>query len=161
MDMKYYKDDKNNVFGYAKDGSQDEFIPADYTAITDAEADAILNPSLTTAEKVAIAKTAKLTEIEDDFTQAESQSVTYLGADFIGGQDSVQSIDGYVRLVQLAGGTTFTIWDAQGADHNFTEAEVSGLILAIGGQTSINKFTKKDRKVALAAATTVNEVNDV
>ena len=37
--MKHYKSPNNEIFAYEADGSQDHIIPADYVAITDAEAD--------------------------------------------------------------------------------------------------------------------------
>jgi len=39
--MKHYKNSDNQVYAYEPDGSQDHLIPANYTAITDEEADAI------------------------------------------------------------------------------------------------------------------------
>jgi hypothetical protein len=41
MVMKLFKDNLNNIFAYAEDGSQDNFI-GDKIAITQAEADAII-----------------------------------------------------------------------------------------------------------------------
>lgn len=159
--MKFYKDKNNKVFSYAKDGSQDEFIPKDYVKITDAEAEAILHPSLTTAEEVTIAKAVKLQEIEDDFVEAESQSTDYAGFKFVGGYNSVMSIDAYVRLTKLGGGTIFSIWDINGDDHFFNEDEVNELIYEVGSAASFNKFAKKNRKVALSKAETVLEVNAI
>ena len=106
-------------------------------------------------------KTAKLKEIEDDFIDAEATPIDYNNFKFVGGYDSVMSIDAYVRLTILGEGGVFTIWDVNGTEHDFTEVEVSGLILAIGSQASINKFTKKNRKVALFKAETIDEVSAV
>jgi hypothetical protein len=39
--MKHYKNSDNQIYAYEQDGSQDHLILADYTAITDEEADAI------------------------------------------------------------------------------------------------------------------------
>jgi hypothetical protein len=39
--MKHYKSPDNEVYGYELDGSQDHFIPANFVAISDAEADVI------------------------------------------------------------------------------------------------------------------------
>lgn len=107
------------------------------------------------------AKAEKLTRIESDFNLAESQSVSYFGFEFIGGQESVKSIDDYYRLMLLAGETSFTIWDVNKEDHILTEAEVKGLIIAIGSVSSTNQFNLKNRKVALANATTLAEVEAV
>lgn len=49
--MKYYKDNKNNIYAYESDGSQDELI-GDKVAMTAAEVEAHLNPP-----KVVIAPT--------------------------------------------------------------------------------------------------------
>lgn len=113
------------------------------------------------AELLAVAKEDKLAQIEADFNLAESQSVSYLGFEFVGGQDSVKSIDAYYRLVLLAGQTSFTIWDTNKEDHVLTEAEVKGLIIAIGSVSSANQFNLKNRKAALANATTLAEVEAV
>ena len=112
-------------------------------------------------ELLAVAKEDKLSQIEADFNLAESQSVSYLGFEFVGGQDSVKSIDDYYRLMLLAGQTSFTIWDTNKEDHVLTEAEVKGLIIAIGSAASANQFNLKNRKVALANATTLAEVEAV
>lgn len=42
--MKYYKDGNNNVYAYEADGSQDAYIQANLTVITQEEALAITNP---------------------------------------------------------------------------------------------------------------------
>lgn len=42
--MKYYKDEKNQVYAYEADGSQDAYIPETLVAITEAEVDALRNP---------------------------------------------------------------------------------------------------------------------
>lgn len=42
--MKYFKDEKNNVYAYAADGSEDDFIQPELIAISEAEALAIVNP---------------------------------------------------------------------------------------------------------------------
>lgn len=44
-EMKYYSDPTGNIFGYLRDGTQDEIIPADQTALTDEEARQRLNSS--------------------------------------------------------------------------------------------------------------------
>ena len=113
------------------------------------------------AELLVVAKEDKLSQIEADFNLAESQSVSYLGFEFVGGQDSVKSIDDYYRLMLLAGQTSFTIWDTNKEDHVLTEAEVKGLIIAIGSVSSANQFNLKNRKAALANATTLAEVEAV
>lgn len=106
-------------------------------------------------------KSEKLLQIKADFNLAELQTVPYLGFEFVGGIESVTSIDGYVRLNRIAGITIHSIWDVNGVEHNLSDAEADGLLSAIGSQASANKFTKKNRKVALANATTLAEVEAV
>lgn len=48
--MKYFKNENNQVFAFESDGSQDDFIPSNLIAITDAEADEIRNPPKSIAE---------------------------------------------------------------------------------------------------------------
>jgi hypothetical protein len=55
--MKYYKNGDDKVFAYEVDGSQDHIIPANQTPITEAEADALRTPVLTTAEVLERIKT--------------------------------------------------------------------------------------------------------
>lgn len=113
------------------------------------------------SELLAVAKEDKLAQIESNYILAESQSVSYLGFSFIGGTESVTAIDGYVRLNRIAGITTHNIWDVNGIEHSLTDAEADGLLLTIGSQASMNKFTKNNRKVALSIATTITEVEAV
>lgn len=51
--MKYYKDATGKVFAYEEDGSQDAFIEAALTPITQSEADALRKPVLTESELAA------------------------------------------------------------------------------------------------------------
>lgn len=112
-------------------------------------------------ELLVVAKEDKLTQIEADFNLAESQSVNYLGFNYIGGIDSVTATDGYVRLNRIAGATTHNIWDVNGVEHSLSDTEANGLLLAIGGQASLNKFTKKNRKLALDGAISIAEVEAI
>ena len=115
----------------------------------------------TEVELLQVAKEDKLAQIESDYILAELQSVSYLGFNFIGGTESVEAIDSYVRLDRMAGITTHNIWDVNGIEHSLTDVEADGLLLTIGSQASINKFTKKNRKVALSIATTIAEVDAI
>lgn len=105
------------------------------------------------------AKAKKLPTLEKDFLESESQVVLYNGVNYKGGDNSVTSIDKYVRLNRLAGNTSHTIWDAQKIDHVLTDAEVDGLILTIGASSSANQFVLKNRELALSNATTIAEVD--
>lgn len=116
---------------------------------------------LTDAELLEQAKVSKLQQIEDDYIVSEEQTVEVSGVVYYGGMSSAEAIDSYVRLNRLAGNTTHNIWDVNGVEHSLTDSEVDGVILAIGIQASANKFTKKNRKVALAVATTITEVEAI
>lgn len=118
-------------------------------------------PLPTEAELLEQAKSSKLQQIEDDYIASEEQTVEVSGVVYSGGMSSVEAIDSYVRLNRLAGNTTHNIWDVNGVEHSLTDSEVDGVILAIGVQASTNKFTKKNRKVALAVATTIAEVEAI
>ena len=118
----------------------------------------VVEPEFTDAELLDQAKASKLQQIEADYIASEEQAVTVAGVIYSGGMGSVEAIDGYVRLNRLAGSTTHNIWDVNGTEHTLTDSQVDGVILAIGVQASANKFTKKNRKVALVVATTIAEV---
>jgi len=59
--MKFYKNDKNNVYAFEEDGSQDAFIKPELTQISEAEADQLRAP---TAEQIkSAADAATLAEL--------------------------------------------------------------------------------------------------
>ena len=58
--MKYFKNENNQVYAFAADGSQDAFIAEGLVAITEADADAIRFPPPTAEQLAAQAKTEKL-----------------------------------------------------------------------------------------------------
>ena len=134
----------------------------DYEAVKQFIADGgIVEPEFTDAELLEQAKASKLQQIEDDYIASEEQTVEVSGVIYSGGMSSVEAIDSYVRLNRLAGNTTHNIWDVNGTEHTLTDVEADSVILAIGVQASTNKFTKKNRKVALAVATTITEVEAI
>ena len=49
--MKHYKDTNGDLFAYEEDGSQDHLIPADYVAITEAQARSLTECVLTYKDK--------------------------------------------------------------------------------------------------------------
>ena len=49
--MKHYKDTNGDLFAYEEDGSQDHLIPADYVAITEAQAKSLIEPVSTYKDK--------------------------------------------------------------------------------------------------------------
>lgn len=54
--MKYFKDAKGNVFAYATDGSQDEFIQDGLTPISESEAKLMTSESPTDSELASAAR---------------------------------------------------------------------------------------------------------
>lgn len=120
----------------------------------------VVEPEFTDTELLQQAKDKKLQTIYADYTTAENTPVPYNGIYFNGGDESATSIDKYVRLNRLAKNTTHSIWDVNNVEHSLTDTEADSLILAIGSQASVNKFTLKNRKVALAniALSTVTPV---
>lgn len=71
--MKHYKDPATNqVFAFAADGTQDEWIPSQLVSITDSEADAIRNPPPTLSQSIASA----LTDIDADAGKARARYIT-------------------------------------------------------------------------------------
>ena len=115
----------------------------------------------TDAEMLLDLKVTKLTQIESDFNIAESQLITVNSIVYQGGRDSVEAIDSYVRLRRLNGLNTHFIWDYQGTETELTDIQADAVLIAIGNASSTNKFTKKNRKVAVAVATTIAEVEAV
>lgn len=57
--MKYFKDAENNVFAYADDGSQDEFIKPGLISISEDEAKKLANPGYSHEQLVAFAVAEK------------------------------------------------------------------------------------------------------
>jgi hypothetical protein len=57
--MKYFKDDKNNVYAYEDDGSQDEFIRPEFIPISEDEAKKLTNPGYSHEQLVAFAVAKK------------------------------------------------------------------------------------------------------
>jgi hypothetical protein len=68
--MKYYKDSNNQVYAYADDGSQDEYIPTDLIAITEAEADELRAPPPPTPDQLAAQFDAAINAVLFTFVQA-------------------------------------------------------------------------------------------
>jgi len=103
----------------------------------------------------------KSIDIGKDFDTSELVPVEHLGNIFIGGSESADSIDKYVRLMKLGGITEFMVWDMNGDEHPFDSDGVDALLFAIGSVSAMNKFEKKNRRVALAKAKTIIEVDAV
>lgn len=78
--IKYFKDNKNNVYAYSIDGSQDEFI-GDKVAMTETEIEAHINPPKT-AEQLA----------QDASILRDKAMLT--GIDYQGSMISLTDVDG-------------------------------------------------------------------
>ena len=108
-----------------------------------------------------VAKPIKLQQLTVDFNIAENEPVLFEGVMYHGGDGSVTSIDKYVRLNRLAGETNHTIWGADKTDNVLTDIQVDQLMLTIGEKASANKFTLKNRQLALESSTTIEEVEAI
>lgn len=120
-----------------------------------------VEPKDSEAVTLAKAKVTKLKEIENDFLAAENTPVVHLGVTYIGGMESALSIDSYIRLRKLDGAVVFYIWDINGVEYAHTEESAMDVVKAIGTQASINKFTKKNRKVLVRDALTLLDLKDI
>ena len=157
--MKTFKDTTTgNIYQYE---DSDDIQALQDSGIAPQTLESYVIPAPTDAELLQQAKASKLQQIEDDYIASEEQTVEVSGVIYSGGTSSVEAIDSYVRLNRLAGNTTHNIWDVNGTEHTLTDIEADSVILAIGIQASINKFTKKNRKVALSIATTITEVEAI
>ena len=108
-----------------------------------------------------VAKPIKLEQLTVDFNIAENEPVLFEGVMYHGGDGSVTSIDKYVRLNRLSGETNHTIWGADKTDNVLTDIQVDQLMLTIGEKASANKFTLKNRQLALESSTTIEEVEAI
>lgn len=110
-------------------------------------------PEFTDEELLQKAKDNKLAQILSDYEIAEVVPVLYNGTYYNGGEESATSIDKYVRLNRRASITSHTIWDVGNVDTTLTDTQADELLLAIGSTSSVNKFTLKNRKLALKEIT--------
>jgi len=83
--MKYFKDNNNEVFAYAKDGSQDNFIQDGLMVITSLEANTIINPPLTPVQEMKNISTSIQNHLD-----TKAQSLRY---------DNINAIGKYVGYV--------------------------------------------------------------
>ena len=125
--MKFYKDENNKIYAFKEDGSQDEFIGSDLTAITKKEADNIRFPFSTKQE-------AKITEIKSKFIEATkagfkcTNGIT-MDADLI---DIITLKAGYDLTVSL-GADKMSITDFNNDDHtDIAIADVFTMIQELG-----------------------------
>lgn len=85
--MKYYKDKDNNIFAFEADGSQDEFIPDDLIAITQKEAEDIIQK-----KQEAIAEAY----IPDTLSRFQMLSILKISK-LDSGESMYQVVDGFIK----------------------------------------------------------------
>ncbi|MGL4585512.1 MAG: hypothetical protein ACRCVQ_00325 [Acinetobacter ursingii] len=75
--MKYFKKNDDSVWAFESDGSQDEFITHEFTAMTAEEIDRHLNPQkyFTDAEKAAIAAQQKLIQAQSEYDRVSTEII--------------------------------------------------------------------------------------
>ena len=156
--MKYAKI-VNNVVTQIQPNSQAGFIKVDNNVVCGMVEDngTFTNPPETLEQ----AKATKLNQIELDYNTTDSEPITLNGTIYFGGSESAKSIRDYVDGNRLEGITTHNIWDINGTEKSHTDAEAKAVVIAIGDASSVNDFNKKNRKVALAIASTILEVEAV
>lgn len=76
-EMKYFKKNDDSVWAFESDGSQDEFITHEFTAMTAEEIDRHLNPQkyFTDAEKAAIAAQQKLIQAQSEYDRVSTEII--------------------------------------------------------------------------------------
>jgi hypothetical protein len=137
---------------------QVSLLPSDCIEITDAQADQIQNPPITLAQ----ARAAQLTILTANFAAASVANVTDSnGAIWSGGLQSALSIDGAARLAGAGGATTIEIFDASNAGHVLTIVQANIVSAAIGAAYQSVFVKYQGYKAAVAAATTVAEVQAI
>ena len=154
--MKFYKDENNKIYAFKEDGSQDEFIGSDLTAITKKEANNIRFPFSSKQE-------AKITEIKSKFVEATkagfqcSNGIT-MDADLI---DIITLKAGYDLAVSL-GADKMNITDFNNDDHtDIAIADVFAMIQELGVNYETLRVNKNTLRKQAKDATTVSKLNKV
>ena len=126
--MKHYKDEKNNIFAYESDGSQDDYIKEGLVPISD--------------EDLAILRAPTTDQLLQQLTQArkeqEHQGVTINGIRYAGDPGNRQALQEAIALMDDAGLTEFESWkDSDNIFHaNHPLADVRDAYRAIGARRS-------------------------
>lgn len=112
---------------------------------------------------LALAKAAKLAQIDSDYILADETPVVvnhtaHGDIAYYGGSESAKAIRDYIDGNKLEAVTIHNIWDINGTETPLNDAEAEAVLIALNSKARIDKFAKKDRKVALAIATTLTEV---
>lgn len=155
--MKYFKSPSGELFAYESDGSQDDYIPADYIAISEVEKDAILNPPPSLDE----VKERKRVEIRSAHEADAQTPVLHAGVEWSGGFDSAIKLDAAKRLAETAGLPEVTFYDTANVGHALSFADATAVVMAVSVayQTSLSK--KQSLMVQVSTAATVAEVEAI
>ena len=144
-----------NWYKSCPDGYRGEWVEGIYTFVE--------IPPISDEVLLAQSKAIKLKEIGLDYiaTDSEVVKVTHTAhgeITYIGGSDSAKSVRDYIDGNRLEGTTTHNIWDINGTETEHTDAEADSVLIALNSKARTDKFTKKNRKVAVAVATTIADV---
>jgi hypothetical protein len=140
--------------------SQDEITYPNQGQIDDSDARylAFINPAST----LPVAKSAQLVALATDFATASVTNVTDSnGVIWSGGMSSALSIYGSVQLAAVGGATSVNLFDADNLPHVVTMEQGTAIAAAIGAayQTVFARY--QGYKAAVAAATTIAEVQAI
>ena len=126
--MKHYKDEKNNIFAYESDGSQDAFIKEGLVPISDEDLAAMIAP---TTEQL-------LSQLSAARKEQERQGVTINGIRYAGDPGNRQTLQEAITYIEDAGLAEFPSWkDSDGVFHqNNPLADVKDAARAIGARRS-------------------------
>ena len=126
--MKHYKDEKNNIFAYESDGSQDDYIKEGLVPISDEDLAAMIAP---TTEQL-------LSQLSAARKEQERQGVTINGIRYAGDPGNRQALQEAIALMDDAGLTEFESWkDSDNIFHaNHPLADVRDAYRAIGARRS-------------------------
>jgi hypothetical protein len=98
--MKHYKDEKNNIFAYESDGSQDAFIKEGLVPISDEDLAAMIAP---TTEQL-------LSQLTAARKEQEQQGVVINGIRYAGDPGNRQALQEAIEFMNDAGLTEFPKW---------------------------------------------------
>jgi hypothetical protein len=146
--MKHYKDEKNNIFAYESDGSQDAFIKEGLVPISDEDLAAMIAP---TTEQL-------LSQLTAARKEQEQQGVVINGIRYAGDPGNRQTLQEAITYIEDAGLTEFPTWkDSDGvfhADHPL--ADVKDAVRAIGARRSQLIAAEGEYAAQIAAGTLID-----
>ena len=150
--MKYYKNTQNQIFAYESDGSQDSFIKSNLIAISQADADLIINPPKTLAEL----KLLKEREIKEKFEIESNGQVSALGFNWNGGFDSAIKLDAAMRLSQAASQPSIVFFDIGNVPHLLGYSDALTVVISVAGAYQVCLAKKQDLFVKISKSTLSN-----